>query len=101
MRHHSYSLPKKLTFAEFANERTDGRTNERKKKQTSKVPFRINARELKKVGNTDGLYFFKVDFRKFRNPCCTSLLLASVYFASTMNGIDLGGSKGGHLRSDT
>ena len=47
MRHHSYSLPKKLMFAKFAHERTDERTNERKKKQTSKVPFRINARELK------------------------------------------------------
>ena len=61
----------------------------------------VDLLEEKKFGNTDGLYFFKVDFRKFRNPCCTSLLLASVYFASTMNGIDLGGSKGGHLRSDT
>ena len=33
MRHHSYSLPKKLTFAEFAHERTDGRTDGRTEKK--------------------------------------------------------------------
>ena len=44
MRHHSYSLPKKLTFAKFAH----GQTNRWTKKVTSKVPFRINARELKR-----------------------------------------------------
>ena len=41
MRHHSYSLPKKMMFAKFAHGRT--------KNVTSKVPFRINARELKIV----------------------------------------------------
>ena len=50
MRHHIYSLPKKLTFAKFAHERTNGRTDKQTdgKKKTSKVPFRINARELKR-----------------------------------------------------
>ena len=52
MRHHSYSLPKKLTFAKFAHGRTDG------KKVTSKVPFRINARELKDSQKLESLFIF-------------------------------------------
>ena len=40
MRHHIYSLPKKLMLAKFAHGRTNG------KKVTSKDPFSINARDL-------------------------------------------------------
>ena len=42
MRHQSYGLPKKLTFAKFAQERTE-------KNVTSKDPFRINTRVLKNL----------------------------------------------------
>ena len=44
MRHHSYSLPKKMKFPKFADGHTDGRTE---KKVTPKDPLRINARDLK------------------------------------------------------
>ena len=40
MRHHSYSLPKKINFPKFA----DGQTE---KEVTPKDPLRINARNLK------------------------------------------------------
>ena len=45
MRHHSYSLPKKMNFPKFADGRTDIRTE---KNVTPKDPLRINARDLKK-----------------------------------------------------
>ena len=45
MRHHSYSLPKKMKFPKFADGRTYRRTE---KKVTPKDPLCINARDLKK-----------------------------------------------------
>ena len=51
MRHHSYSLPKKMKFSKFADGRTyvhtDGHTYGRTKKVTLKDPLHINARDLK------------------------------------------------------
>ena len=51
MRHHSYSLPKKMKFPKFADRRTYGRTDGhadgQKKKVTPKDPLHINARDLK------------------------------------------------------
>ena len=47
MRHHSYSLPKKIKFPKFVDIHTDGHTDGRKKKVTPKDPLRINARDLK------------------------------------------------------
>ena len=49
MKHHSYSLPKKMTFTKITHKRTNG------KRVTSKDPFRIYARDLKK---------YSVDFMK-------------------------------------
>ena len=51
MRHHSYSLPKKMKFPKFPDGRTYIRTDGRKK-VTPKDPLRINARDLKKTIQT-------------------------------------------------
>ena len=49
MRHHSYSLPKKMNFPKSADGHTDIRTE---KKVTPKDPLGINARDLKKTATS-------------------------------------------------
>ena len=65
MRHHSYSLPKKMKFPKFADIRTYGRTYGRKKKVTPKDPLRINARDLKtELKNRDTVKLYGRNYRK-------------------------------------
>ena len=58
MRHHSYSLPKKMKFPKFADGRTYGRTDG--KKVTPKDPLHINARDLKMKGFRSSMPFYEM-----------------------------------------